>query len=191
MTIGNIGSGYAALCTTPEAQLAVLVLENQEQQQEINQQVVDSARHDFVEHSQQQIEAMRVEADDIAKGAYFEAAAMATGAALQGLAVYEQGKCLPNEKVPAGWDMVRGMGASATNGLSSVLGKALGDSPAADDRADAKQAETAAKQDEWELEDRKGAIQKSEGQQQQAVEWLGKLVDTEAASNQALLSSMA
>lgn len=189
--IGPVGSGAHDIhFSTPEAQLAVLVLENQDLEQRIDQQTLDQARRSFVEHSAAQIRAMRKEAEHIARGALLEAGAIATGAALDGAGAYCAATAPAGAKVPEA-DYLHGAGQTWSGGVPSVLGKFVGDSPAARDRADAKQAELAAKQDEWQLDDRKDAIQKSQGQQQQAIEWLSKLVDTEAAAGQAVLSSLA
>ena len=80
---------------------------------------------------------------------------------------------------------------STSGGLASAGGKLLGDSPAADDRAEAKELSTAAKQDEWEIEDRKNAIRQSQSDQQQASNWIAQLVDKDATAATAVLSNMA
>lgn len=189
--IGPVGTGAHEIhFSTPEGELAVLVLENQDVEQRIDQQTLDQARRSFAAHSAAEVRAMHKEADDIAKGALFEAGAIATGSVLEGVGAYCAATAPAGAKVPEA-DFLHGAGQTWSGGVSSVLGKYVGDKPAADDRADAKAAESAAKQDEWQLDDRKDAIQKSQGQQQQAIEWLSKLVDTEAAANQAVLSSLA
>ena len=193
MSISGINSGsFSNVCLTPEAQIAVMVLRNEDQQQEINQQEMSAARRDFVAHSSQEVAAMHAEADHIELGAWAEVGITVGGAVIQGVAIYGEGKnSTPSKAASETWSNVRACAASTTGGLASAINKALGDSPAADDRADAKQFSTAAQQDEWTLEDRKNAIHQSQASQQQATEWLSKLVDKDAATTTAVLSSLA
>ncbi len=193
MTINGINSSsFANACVTPEAQIAVMVLRNEGQQQEINQQNLVEARHSFIEHSAREVGAMHEEADHIARGAWFEAGAVTAGAVFQGIAIGKEADCgLTNKPASQAWSGVRTLVASTSTGLSSAGGKLLGESPAANDRAEAKQFSTAAAQDQWELDDRKHAIQQSEAHQQQATDWLAKVVEKDDATATAMLSDLA
>jgi hypothetical protein len=188
MTIGSIQSSTSF--TTPAARIALMALENEEQQQAIDQEGVDLARRRFVEQSAAEVAAMREESSDILTGALIQTGVLVAGAALQGYALSnETAACnVADEKK---WKTVGSIGASASQGLSPALDKALGESPAAADRADAKQAATAAQQAEWELSDRKNAIDRSRDDQRQATEWLRRLVEQDAASSSAVLSTLA
>jgi hypothetical protein len=188
MTIGSIQSSIAF--TTPEARVALLALESEEQQQAIDQQGVELARRRFVEHSAAEVAAMREEASDILTGALIQTGVLVAGAALQGYSLSrETAACnAADEKT---WKTVGSIGASASQGLSPALEDALGQSPAAGDRADAKQAATAAQRAEWELSDRKSAVDRSRDDQRQATEWLQRLVEHDAASMTAVLSTLA
>lgn len=193
MSIRGIDPGsFSNVCLTPEAQIAVMVLQNEDQQQEINQQEMATARRDFIAHSSQEVAAMHAEADHIALGAWTEAGITLAGTAIQGAAIYGEAKySLTNKAASETWANVRACAVSTSGGLASAVSKGLGDSPAADDRAEAKEFSTAAKQDEWTLEDRKNAIHESQASQRQATDWLSKLVEKDAATTTAVLSSLA
>ena len=188
MSISGIHSSTTFV--TPEARIALMALENEDQQQAIDQEGVDLARHRFVDQSNAEVAAMREEASDILTGALIQTGVLVAGAALQGYAL-SQGADACNAVDRKKWEVVGSLGASASQGLSPALEKALGESPAAGDRADAKQAATAAKQAEWELRDRKDAIDRSREDQRQATEWLGRLLEQDAASSSAVLSTLA
>ena len=188
MTIGSIQSSIGF--TTPAARMALMALESEAQQQAIDQEAVDLARRRFVEHNAAEVSAMREEASDILTGALIQTGVLVAGSALQGYALAEEtAACTAADEKK--WKTLGNIGSSASQGLSPALDKALGESPAAADRADAKQAASAAQQAEWELSDGKKAIDRSRDDQRQATEWLTRLVEQDAASGSAVLSTLA
>jgi hypothetical protein len=195
MTTSSIGPSaglYSAqsLALDAEGQLAVLLLETQEAEQEVDRDNLALARSRFVEASNAQVEAMRDEADHILVGAVFEAGASLTAAGIQAGDVLMPEECDASGKLLAEkpWGEIC---AGGTNGLSAPLGAALGDAPAADARADAKRAGTSAQQAEWQLSDAKDAIARSDEQQDKVTEWLRSQATSEANATAAIIAGIA
>src|SRR4051812_47593644 len=105
MTISSVGSGAGQfLSPTPEGEspgtftsvsgkLAVLMLDTQEQQKELDHDRLDEARHDFTEALHHEVDALRAEARAAFVGACFEGAtSIASGGFGVAGALSEQGK---------------------------------------------------------------------------------------------------
>lgn len=186
MTVSGINQfSHPSPMLNASGQLALLVLESQEQQQASELQNMALARERFVAESNEQVEAMHEQADAIRLGAAFQAAASCTAATIQVvdyLEVPEDGKC----EAPIG-EICAGL----ASGLSEPLGKWVGDGPAADAAADAKQHGTQAQQAEWQLSDAKDAIDRSDRRQDQALQWLSGEVSSEAQANAAIIAGYA
>jgi hypothetical protein len=195
MTINTIGSStslYAAqpLLLDAEGQLAVLLLQTQEEQQVSDRESAALARARFIEASNEQVAAMHEEADAVRLGAYFQAGASAAAAGIQ-----IGDELMPPECDKAGnlvaekpWGEI---GAAAANGASQPLGKLLGDAPAADARADAKRAATSAQLAEWDFADAKDALQQSDALEAKITEWLSAESSSQASASAAIISGLA
>ncbi|HEY6078349.1 MAG TPA: hypothetical protein VIW29_06075 [Polyangiaceae bacterium] len=186
MTVSGINHfSHSSAVLDTSGQLALLVLESQEQQQASHLQDLALARERFVVESNEQVEAMHDQADAIRRGAVFQAGASCTAATIQivdFLEVPDKGKC----EGPIGE-----ISAGLADGLSEPLGKWLGDAPAADAAADAQQHATQAQQAEWQLSDAKDAIKRSDNRQDQALQWLSGEISSEAQANAAIIGGYA
>jgi hypothetical protein len=158
-----------------EGQLALLVLESEQSHEEAGRADKTVARQQFLDASAKEVMALRDEAHDILVGALVQGAVTVTAASIQfGDALDEPGCVdkLGNPMEPAKEKPWGEISAAFFNGSSQPLGKALGDSPAANDRADGKRAATAAQQAEWKLDDAQQAIDKSNSRQDKTLDFL-------------------
>jgi hypothetical protein len=196
MTINGIGPspGYFSnegLALDGEGQLALLLLETQEAQQDANRQTKLLARDRFVTASNAQVAAMHNEADAIELGAYFQAGASLAASAIQlGDAAVEP-ECDPVTKETPTEKPWGEIGAGVANGLSEPLGKLVGDAPAANARADAKRAGTSAQLAEWQLGDATSAIRESDEQEDEITNWLSTQSSSQHATEQAIIAGLA
>jgi hypothetical protein len=175
MTMNTIGSSsafaHASAGLDAEGQLALLVLENQDASHQ--QAIADKARarEDYLEASQREVDAMHEEADHIWTGALVGGALTVAAAAVQVADVLIEPGVGADGKVPkeAPWAEI---GAGVLNGTSQPAIKVFGDSPAADDRAEAKRAATSAAEANWRMDDAKEAIDKSQTRTDKVLDWL-------------------
>jgi hypothetical protein len=195
MTINAIGSStslYAAqpLCLDTEGQLAVLLLQTQEEQQASDRESQALARARFIEASNERVAAMHEEADAVRLGAYFQAGASVAAAGIQIGDELMPPPCDKAGKVVAEkpWGEI---GAAAANAASQPLGKLLGDAPAADARADAQRSATSAQLAEWDLANAKDALQQSDAKQDKITEWLSSETSSQANASAAIISGLA
>lgn len=194
MTISNV-SGASSFAQSgvgldAEGQLALLVLETQDSQHAAATADKALARDRFIEASADQVAAMREEAEDIFIGACVQGATSLTASVIQFVDAAwepkaEEGKPAPKEKP---WGEIS---AGALNAASQPLGKMLGESPAAEDRADAKQAGTAAQQATWQLEDANDAVRKSEQRTDKALDWLASQAANQASTETGIIAGFA
>jgi|GEM_PF-5089704 len=195
MTISTISGAtafsHSGLGMDAEGQLALLILETEDTRHEVAIADKALARERFITASDAEVAAMHEEADDIMRGAVFQAAASLTAAAIQVGDALDEPECdssgRPIEK-EGPWGEI---GASVSNAMSQPLGKMLGDSPAASDRADAKRAATVAEQATWQLDDAKAAIDKSEQHQNKALDWLGSESANRANTENGIIAGFA
>jgi len=121
----------------------------------------------------------------------FQAAASLTAATIQIGDALDEPECdssgKPVEK-EGPWGEI---GASVSNAMSQPLGKMLGDSPAANDRADAKQAGTAAQQATWQLDDANKAIDEADKHQDKALDWLASEAANKASTENGIIAGFA
>jgi len=173
-----------------EGQLALLVLENEDVRHDAAAEDKQVARERFIAASDKEVAAMHEEADDILTGAFVQGAVSLTAAGIQ------VGDALDAPNVDAAGREIREslyapIAAAACNALSQTLGKALGDSPAADDRADAKHAGTAAQQATWQLDDAKDVSRKAEERQNKALDWLTAEAANKASTETGIIAGFA
>ena len=194
MTISNV-SGASSFAQSgvgldAEGQLALLVLETQDSQHAAATADKALARDRFIEASADEVAAMREEAEDIFIGAMVQGATSLTASAIQFADAasepeVEAGKPAPKEKP---WGEISSGGLNA---VSQPLGKLLGDSPAAGDRADARQASTAAQQATWQLDDASDAVRKSEQHTDKALDWLASESANRASTENGIIAGFA
>jgi hypothetical protein len=194
MTISNIG-GAATLSQSvgldAEGQLALLILETEETRHEVAASDKLVARDRFIMASNAEVAAMHAEADDIMIGATFQAAASLTAATIQFGDALDEPECDALGRPLSKEDPWGAIGSSLSNAMSQPLGKMLGDSPAANDRADAKRAATAAQQATWQLDDATRAIDKSNEHQDKALDWLASETANEASTENGIIAGFA
>jgi hypothetical protein len=194
MTISNVGAAapYSqSVGLDAEGQLALLILESEEARHEVASADKLSARERFIIASNAEVAAMHEEAHDILVGAAFQAAASLTAATIQVGDALDEPECdssgKPIEK-EGPWGEI---GASVSNAMSQPLGKMLGDSPAANDRADAKRAATAAEQASWQMDDASKAIDSSNNHQDKALDWLASESANKASTENGIIAGFA
>jgi hypothetical protein len=199
---GLSGSAYSHTFTTPEARVALLVLNSEDAQQAAQQQTVELSRERFIEASAAEVAAMRDEAEHLFAGALMRAGVSLAGVGLQVVAVQAEAdatlaaagaKCdldkarqLASAKAWSSWQAA---GSAAAQGLAPAVESALG-SLAADARADAAQASKEAELAKWDLEDGEAVLRASAADQQRAVDWLSDRVGSDAQLS-ATLSNLA
>ena len=193
----NVTGSHAAFYSNPglaldaEGELALLLLNKEETQQDVDRDSAALARERFVAASNVQVAAMHEEADAITRGAFFQAGAGLTAAGIQVGDVLVEPKCDPVTHKPQTEKPWGEISAGAANSLSEPLGKWLGDAPAADARADAKRAGTTAQQAEWQLSDAKAAIADSDEQQDKVTDWLSSESSSQQSTEQAIIAGLA
>ena len=201
MTFSNISSAtsfqQSGVGVDAEGQLALLALECEQTQQDAARDDKNIARQRFLDASDKEVAALRDEAHDILVGALVQGAATVTAASIQfGDALDEpcdhavlskDGKTLftPTEKP---WGEVS---SAVVTGSGQAIGKALGDSAAANDRADGKRASTSAQQAQWKLDDAQKTIDETSAHQDKATDWLGSESANRASSEAGIISGFA
>jgi hypothetical protein len=190
MTISNIGPSMTfaepGVGLDAEGRLALLILENQDARHQASSEDKAIARGRFLAASHEEVAAMHEEAHDILVGAFAQAAASVAAAAIQVGDVLDEPKCDAQKEKP--WGEI---GAATLNALSQPIGKYLGDSPAANDRAEAKRAGTLAQQATWQLDDATDAMHKSEQRQEKAMDWLASETADRASTESGIIAGFA
>lgn len=194
MTISNV-SGPSSFAQSgvgldAEGQFALLVLETQHSQRAAAAAEKTLARDRFVEASASEVAAMREEAEDIFIGACVQGACGAIAAVVQFGDAASEPEPGPDGKIPkeGPWCEIT---AGALNAASQPLGKMLGDSPAAGDRADAKQAGSLAQQANWQLDDANDSLHRSEQRTDKALDWLASQTANQASAETGIIAGFA
>lgn len=185
MTISGVSQfSHAGASLDASSQLAVLVLEQQEQQQDSDRQDMSLARASYIAESNAQVEAMHDQADATRLGAFVQAGFSGASAAIQ------LDLCLaPPESQKT--ETLMKIGAGVLNEMSALAGKYVGDAAATDAQAVAKHHESLAKQAEWDLSDAKSAIDRSDKRQDQALQWLATEASAKAEASSSIIAGLA
>ncbi len=191
MTISSVGSGGGQfLSPTPEGisegtftsvsgELAVLMLNTQEQQKELDHERLDAARDAFTEALHHEVDALREEAHAAFVGACFEGGmTIASGGFGIAGALSDQGKL--------GKDSWQSAASAGLGKLAHPLGTSVGTSYGAANAKSASGAEEAAK---WQIDDCRDAIKNADGLQNKALDWASSISDRDAATTTAILSN--
>ncbi len=167
MNVDNVG-----------ARISVLILETQENSREVDRMLLDSARQDYAEALNHQVEALRDQADATLRGAVFEGVAVAYSGVLGAWGAAE-------ECPDTAWQT---HASSLVGGLAKPLATIVGHDYGG---ADAKAAEGALQQARWEIDDLKENRQEAEQAQDKALDWSASLNESDAATARAVLANLA
>ena len=201
-----IGSAGA---TSAFAQLATLLVEVESNQTESNQTKRDAARAAYLEHAQDQVDALNSAADSVMVGAFSSAAFSVAGGALtiasampqcdadgNKAAAAELGKAPCHSGEITTYLLVAGQQQSSASILTSAgstlaaLAKpadAFADGTAQRYRAEAKREETLGQQAQWQASDATTAIDKADRQTDKYLQLLQSVQDDQHASNNAII----
>ena len=167
MNIDNVGS-----------RISVLILETQENNKEVDRMLLDSARQDYADALDDQVAALRAQADATFKGALVESSLVAVSG---GLGAWGAARDCPDKA----WQT---RAAPIVGDLAEPLGTMAGHDYGG---ADAKRAEGELQQARWEIDDLNDNRQEAEQAQDKALEWSASLTESDAATTRAVLSNLA
>lgn len=171
----ELESSPLASATTLSGELAVLMLDTQEQQKQLAQEQLASARQDFSEALAAEVHALHEQADATFRGALLSGGLTVVGASVSAWGV--------GRDVEKPWQEPVGKGLSD---LSQPIGTAVGKNYGS---ADAKSAEGAQEVAKWQIEDARAARSDADQLQGKALAWLSSMVDRDAATTAAILAN--
>jgi hypothetical protein len=161
--------------TSLSGELAVLMLDTQEQQKQIARQDLANARHEFSEALSEEVHALRAQADATFRGAIFSGAMSVAGA---GMGAWAAGRDCENP-----WQQSVGTGLDHLAGpLGTMIGKSYGS-------ADAKSAQGVEEAAKWQIDDARDALGDADKLQDKALDWTSSMVDRDAATTAAILAN--
>jgi hypothetical protein len=185
MTIGPVGSngGHFDAWSSEEAsfsptsvsgELAVLMLETNENQKEIDRDQLTLARADYADALADEVQSLRDAADAKFRGACVEAGLAGVSAGL-GLWSVKTGEKSWQAHGSTGLEHV-------AKPVGEMLSKTYGDAGAAAARGEEKAAE-------WRIDDTRTNLKDEDGVQNKALDWLSSMLDQDAATMNAILSN--
>lgn len=167
---GTSPAGYAS-------ELAVLMLENESQQEKSARLERDAARQSYLDYSQKQVDELHSAADATRVGALASAAfSVGSGAAMLAGA----GTCGGAAKK---WDAL----AKTTGSLAQPANALLGEAPAGHARASAKEYETSAEQAKWDAGDVSETLQKLQRSSDKVLDFMKSTGDAENQTSAAII----
>ena len=187
MNVGNIGSGgnqFLSLesdsiaegsFTSVSGELAVLMLNSQEQQKQLQHQQLDSARRDYTKALSDEVQSLKDTADAAFTGALVQSSLTIASSGFGVSAALSKSEHVWQAPV------AKGLGD-----LADPLGKMVGTSYGAANAKSAQGAEEAAK---WQLDDAHDAIKQADELQNKALDWASSMSDRDAATTTAILSN--
>jgi hypothetical protein len=196
VTVSSIGSGqsrYQSLETSSidegafssvSGQLAVLMLNSQEQQKQIDQQELASARAEYKNALADEVSALREQADAQFQGALVQGSISIASAGF-GLEHVNRNVGMPAGREKSTWE---GETSKGLGQLAQPLGAMAGNTYAA---ADAKSAQGQEESAKWRMDDARDAKKDAEALQDKALDWVSSMVDRDAATTAAVLSNKA
>ncbi len=161
--------------TSLSGQLALLVLDSQEQQKQIAHEQLANARHDFSEALADEVQSLRDEADAAYRGALVSGALSIAGSGLSAWGT---------ESGPT-WQKEVGDGLSR---LSAPAGTVVGTNYGASEAKAAQGAQEAAK---WQIDDAQDELGSARDLQNKALDWTSSMADRDAATTAAILANKA
>jgi len=178
-------SGFAS-------ELAVLLLENETSQSQSARLERDAARQTYLDEAEQQVAALHAAADAISSGAYVSGAlTVAGGLCTMTGAAYKYDAATDTRPDASAKDAL--MAACFTkagdlaSGVAQPLKLIIGDGPAEEHKADAKQHEVLASQAQWQASDANGEIDKAEKQSAKVLDLVEAIERDQNASTNALI----
>lgn len=195
MSISSIGGGAPVFTDlgiglSSEGRLALLVLEHEETQQDGDRDAKALARDQYLAASNEQVAALRDEADDLLKSAFVQGALTLTSAAIKVGDALDEPKCdLDTGKTPQEKPWAE-ISAGACEGTAPAVGKYF-DASVAGDRAEGMRASQAAKVAEWDMADSSDAIKKSDERQDKTTNWLDTSNASQASTTAAIIAGFA
>lgn len=171
-------SSDAAACTSISGRLAILMLESEELQKQRHQEQLGQARADYTAQVAAEVQALRDKADAAHTGAL-----MSAGLAVGGSAFGAWGAT--TKAASNSWQAKVGEGAFR---LSGPLGELAGSTQA---DAEAKVASGQQTQALWAVDDAKDGVKSADESSEKVLDWLGSMVDRDAATMAAILANKA
>jgi hypothetical protein len=179
LSLASDGNSQGAF-TSVSGELAVLMLESQEHQKEVEREQLASARHDFSEALADEVEALRDQADAGFRGAVLTGS---LSVASSGLGIWGDVRSAGDHPCKNPWQSRVGDGlGQLSKPLGDVASKTYG-------AADAKSAEGAAQAAKWRIDDSRDALQDASSLQNKALDWTSSMSEREAATMTAILSN--
>lgn len=162
--------------TSLSGELALLMLDSQEQQKEIAHEQLASARHDFSEGLANEVQSLRDEADAAYRGALVTGAISIAGSGMSAWGT---------DAGDSSWQKVAGDGLSQ---LSKPVGTMVGTNYGASEAKSAQGAQEAAK---WQMDDARDTFGAARDLQNKALDWTSSMVERDAATTAAILANKA
>lgn len=187
MSISSVGNGAGQFVspapegtshgtfTSVSGELAVLMLDTQEQQKQLDHERLDAARHEFTEALSHEVDALRSEAHAAFIGACFEGGMMMASSGFGVAGALSESKHVWQTPVAKGLE-----------GLAKPLGTLVSNNYGA---ADAKAASGAQEAAKWQIDDCRDAINDADGVQNKALDWASSISERDAATTTAILSN--
>lgn len=159
------------------ARISVLIVETQQTYKEVDRVLLDSARQDYADALDDQVAALRDQADATFTGALVEGSLVAVSG---GLGAWGATCDKPNEA----WQ-------TRTAKIAGELAQPLGTMAGHDyGGADAKRAEGELQQARWEIDDLRDNRPQAEQAQDKALDWSASLTQSDAATTRAVLANL-
>ena len=189
MTVTNVGNSahtYQALGVSGDecafnsvsAQLAVLVLDHQEQQQQLAHDEQQLARKDYRDAIDSEVHALREQADAAFRGAVVEGGISAASACFS----------FANAGCEAGRTTYSGATAKGLGDAARPLGALVSNTYGA---ADAKSAQGRQESAKEHIDDAREVLKNAEARDDKTLDWLSSMFDRDAATTTAILSNKA
>jgi hypothetical protein len=177
VTLESDNVGQSAF-TSVSGELAVLMLENQQHQKQLEHDELSSARQDYGQALSNEVQSLRDQADASFRGALLQGSlAAASGAAGAWAAGAE---CKPGERT---W---QGATSDALGKLAEPMGKLVSKTFGAADAKSAQGAEEAAR---WQIDDAQSAVKDADGLQSKTLDWASSMSERDASTMSAILSN--
>jgi hypothetical protein len=186
----------SANSTSFAGELAAMLIEKESTQADSAKQQRDAARESFLEHAQQQVDALHDAADATMTGAFIGASmSIAGGVCQMGAASFQYdadvGKAYRGCPLQVASDQfhsnVLGDLAEVSSKLADPTKALVGDSTAARFQAEAKRSETLGEQAQWQADDASSAIDKAERRGDKVLDVLQGIQQNENSSTSALI----
>ncbi len=182
-SVGSVGASPAQFLSIEDSsssevvsisgQLAVLMLESQEQRKEIAHDTLASARKDFEKALDDEVAALKSAADAARRGAIWQAGVSFVGSGTSIVGHFAESKVVSE-------------GGAGLSALAEPLGRWIGTSHGT---ANAKSAEGKQQAAKWQIDDMRDTVRSAEDLQNKALDWVSSISDRDAATMATILSN--